>query len=297
MRALAILILLAPSVVRAQMDQPLEHPQDEDSAPPRSESPWSRYQSRVRAYPPSPEWTQDRFATSTRFWLLDPGTYEVQTWLRTRIPHVDPMTRARGPNEYLWQHEIEIGLFPHVQIDLYENLINDDGTSNLKQEGVQIEARIAIGSHYGAIPTNPVIYLEFHPRHDAPDRAEIRLMLGGAPLRWLTLAANPYFEGNVEQTMGKYVADAEVGTTLAAAFRATSWLSVNAEAKIGGDMLGNADNKFRFVWFLGPGFLIKPLPGKLKRYLKIMGTCLFAMPGTDVAAQEFEPLVILGSNW
>lgn len=298
MRAFALVILLLPAAARAQLDQPLEHPQDQDSGPPAGEStPWSRYQSKVKAHPPSPEWTQDRFATSTRFWLLDPGTYEVQTWLRTRLPHVDPATGARGPNEYLWQHEIEIGIYPHVQIDLYENLINDDGSHDLKQEGVQIEARIAVGSYYGQVPLNPVVYLEFHPRHDAPDRAEVRILLGGAPRRWLSLAANPYFEGNVEPTNGKYVADAEVGTTLAAAFRVTSWLSLDAEAKIGGDMLGHADNKFRFVWFFGPGFLAKPLPGKLKRYLKIMGTCLFAMPGTDSGAQELEPLVILGSNW
>lgn len=295
--AFVILMLLAvPTSARAQLDQPVEHPQDQDSEPSPVEPP-SRYQSRVKAHPTTPAWTQDRFATSTRFWLLDPGTYEVQTWLRTRIPHVNPMTGVRGPSELLWQHEVEIGLFPHLQIDLYENLINDDGSHTLKQEGVQIEARIAIPSAYGQMPLNPVIYLEFHPRHDAPDRAEIRLLLGGAPTRWLYLVANPYFEGNVEQTLGKYIADAEVGTTLAAGFRVSSWLSLNAEAKIGGDMLGNADNRFRFVWFAGPGFLVKPLPGKLKRYLKIMGTCLFALPGTDVAAQEFEPLFIIGSNW
>jgi hypothetical protein len=162
---------------------------------------------------------------------------------------------------------------------------------------VQIEARIAIPSRYGQIPLNPVVYLEFHPRHDAPDRAEIRLLLGGAPTPWLYLAANPYFEGNVETTNGAYVADAEVGTTLAAGFRVASWLTLNAEAKIGGDMLGRADNQLRFVWFAGPGLLAKPLPGRLKRYLKIMATCLFALPGTDGAAQEFEPLVILGSQW
>jgi hypothetical protein len=296
--AVALTLLLLPSVAWAQLDAPAENPQDSDSAPPpEPQSPLQRYQSRVKAHPPSPEWTQDRFATSTRFWLLDPGVYEVETWLRTRVPHVDPMTGVRGPNEYLWQQEIEIGLYPHIQIDLYENLVNDDGTHNLEQEGVQVEARIAIPSRYGQMPLNPVVYLEFHPRHDAPDRAEVRLLVGGAPTRWLYLVANPYYETNVEETAGQWIADAEVGTTLAAGFRVTSWLSLNAETKIGGDMLGNADNKFRFVWWAGPGFLVKPLPGKLKRYLKIMGTCLFAMPGTDTAAQQLEPLVIVGSQW
>jgi hypothetical protein len=299
--ALVAALLMMPAPARAQLDQPVEHPQDSDSAPaPEPVSPWQRYQSHVKAHPTSPEWTQDRMFTSTRFWLLDPGTYEVQMWLRTRIPHVDGMTGLRGPAEFLWQHEIEIGIFPHLQIDLYENLtfnVDDSGKRGIQQEGVQIEARIAIPSRYGQMPLNPVIYLEFHPRHDAPDRGEIRLLLGGAATRWLYLAANPYFEGNLEQTSGKYIADAEVGTTLAAGFRATAWLTASAEVKLGGDMLGDPTNTLHFVWFAGPGFIAKPLPGKLKRYLKIMATALFALPGTDARAQEFEPLVIIGSQW
>jgi hypothetical protein len=250
---------------------------------------------KVRAHIPSPEWTQDRSFTSTRFWLLDPGTYEVETWLRTRIPH--PIAGRRGENEYLWQHEVEIGLFPHLQIDLYENLIHDVATTPLRQEGVQIEARIAIPDHYGQMPLNPVIYLEFHPRHDDPDRAEVRLLLGGAATHWLYLVANPYFETNIEPTAGRFVMDAEVGTTLAAGFRVTDGLRLSVEAKIGGDMLGDVANRFHFVWFLGPGLIWKPLPRAYRRYFKVMATCLFAMPGTDVNAQELEPLVILGSQW
>ena len=143
MRGLALVVaaltLLVSASARAQLDQPVEHPQDSDSEPQPSASPWSRYQSKVRAYPPSPEWTQDRFATSTRFWLLDPGVYEVQMWFRTRVPHVDPMTGVRGPAEVLWQHEIEIGLFPHIQLDLYENLtLNvDDSGRRFESEGAR----------------------------------------------------------------------------------------------------------------------------------------------------------------
>ncbi len=258
-------------------------------------SPVQSYRARVRAHQPSPEWTQDRSFTSTRFWLLDPGSYEVETWLRTRIPH--EIAGARGENEYLWMHEIEMGVYPHVQIDLYENLVHDSATTPLRQEGVQIEARIAIPDHYGQMPLNPVVYLEFHPRHDDPDRAEIRLLLGGAPTRWLYLVANPYFETNIEPTAGRFVMDAEVGTTLAAGFRVTDGFRLSAGAKIGGDMLGGAADKLHFVWFFGPGLIWKPLPKPVRKYFKIMATCLFAMPGTDVNAQEFEPLVILGSQW
>ena len=267
-----------------------------------------KYESKVQAHKPSPEWTQDRSFTSTRFWLLDPGNYEVQTWARTRI-------YSNAPTEELLQQEIEIGLVPHLQIDLYENVINLDanGHDNWSQEGVQIEARVAIPSYYGQVFANPVVYLEFHPRHNAPDRAEVRLLLGGAPTRWLYLAVNPYVETNVEptdtpsativggmpavKTTTSFIADLEFGTTVAVGFRLTDWLRVSAETKIGADMLGDPNNQLHFVWWAGPGFIVKPLPARYRQYLKIMGTCLFKMPGAAAAAQNFEPLFILGSQF
>jgi hypothetical protein len=252
----------------------------------------------VRAHKPSPEWTQDRVFTSTRFWLLDPGNFEAQTWFRTRIFGSPGGTPA--PTEFLLQQEIELGVWPHLQIDLYENLSfnqDENGHRGVAQEGVQIEARVAIPSYYGQIPTNPVLYLEFHPRHDAPDRAELRLLLGGAPLPWLYLAANPYVETNLEQTSGKFIADMEVGTTLAMGFRVHETLTLSAETKIGGDMLGDPDNHLHFVWWAGPGFIWKPLPRPIRRYFKVMATFLIAIPPTDPAAQRFEPLFIIGSQW
>jgi len=298
---LVLALLLLPSVALAQQT---EAPAEPVLAPPPPPAP-SKYQSYVRTHKPSPEWTQDRNFTSTRFWLLDPGNYELESWLRTRV-------FDSAPTEILWQHEVEIGLFPHVQIDLYENMTFNqeaDGVRRVQQEGNQIEARIAIPSYYGQIPTNPVIYVEWHPRHNAPDRAELRLLLGGSPTRWLFLAANPYVETNVEpsdvpvvspvgapSTVSKFVADMEFGTTLAAGFRVARWLRLSAEVKIGADMLGDVDNKLHFVWWAGPGFIVKPLPEKYSKYLKIMGTCLFGIPPTPSDAQRFEPLLIIASQ-
>jgi hypothetical protein len=318
--ALAVVVAaLASSTAFAQLDKPPEPPLE---PPPRSVPPPAlaptpppkSYRAWVRAHKPSPEWTQDRNFSSTRFWLLDPGDIELETWFRTRIfPEVGGV---RAPAEMRLQQEVEFGVFPHVQLDLYENItfnVEEDGVRRAQQEGNQIEARIAIPSYYGQMFLNPVLYLEWHPRHNQPDRAEFRMLLGGAPTRWLFLALNPYVETNVEQTdivsaaidvrtgapvvvhAQKFIADMEVGTTLAAGFRITDWLRLSAELKIGGDMLGSADNSLKFVWWLGPGFIIKPLPEKYRKHLKIMGTCLFAMPGTPVEAQQFEPLVILGA--
>jgi hypothetical protein len=310
MRLLFLFLFFWPAIAFAQLDAPPSPPQLAPSPAPKP------YRSTVRPRPPSPAWTQDRSFTSTRFWLLDPGNFEVETWLRTRIfPSVNGV---RPPAEVLWQHEIEIGVWPHIQIDLYENLnINqgDDGKRTLTQEGNQLEARIAIPSYYGQYFGNPVIYLEWHPRHGDPDRAEIRFLLGGAPRPWFYLVVNPYVETNLESTdvetavidpvtkmptihkTSSYIADMEFGTTVAAGFRVTDWLRLSGELKIGADMLGDPDNHLHFVWFLGPGFILKPLPAKYRQYLKIMGTCLFAMPGTNSAAQAFEPLFILGSQF
>ncbi len=303
-----------------QLDAPPESPlppppESAFAPPPDPQKSANRYQALIRGHRPSPQFTQDRSFTSTRFWLLDPGNFETQVWFRTRTFADSGMGRA--PAEFLLQTEVEIGLVPHLQLDIYENLtfnVGQDGSRGLKQEGNQIEARIAIPSYYGQIWGNPVLYLEWHPRHGAPDRAEFRLLLGGAPTTWLYLAINPYVEANVQSTesydqvgvdaMGsptfikstKYIADMEAGTTLAAGVRITDWFRVSGELKIGGDMLGDANNKLHLVWFLGPGLILKPLKNN---HLKIMATCLFAMPGTDLSAgaQQIEPLVILGSQF
>jgi hypothetical protein len=284
-----------PPPLPAALEPPLDEP------PP----PGSPYQSVVRGHRPSPRWTQDRNFTSTRFWLLDPGQVEFETWLRTRIFHELPDASgnlARAPAELLFQNEVEIGIFPHLQLDIYENLtfnVQDDGHRGVQQEGNQIELRVAIPSYYGQVFANPVIYLEWHPRHNQPDRAEVRLLLGGALSSRIYLAVNPYFETNVEETAGQLVMDAEVGATVALGVAVTSWLRLSGEVKIGGDMLGDPTNTFHFVAWAGPGFILKPLPGKLQHYLKIMGTCLIdLLPRNDpaIGPQQFEPLVIVGSQ-
>jgi hypothetical protein len=270
-----------------------------------------QYESVVVGHIPSPQWTQDRNFTSTRFWLLDPGRFEAQVWWRTRVFD----DHKANPTEQLYQAEIEIGLAPHLQLDLYENLtydVGDDGDRRLRHEGNQIELRIAIPSYYGQMFGNPVIYLEWHPRHDNPDRFEARLLLGGAPTRWLYLAVNPYVETNVEPTeltsaaanglgqplvvkQSKWIYDMEFGATVAAGFWVREWLRFSLELKIGADMLGAEDNALHFVAFLGPGFILKPIPRSQR--LKIMFTSLFGVAGQSAGAQRFEPLLIVGSQW
>src|SRR5262245_61980549 len=152
----------------------------------------------------SPEFTQDRTFGATRFWKLDEGVYEAEVWWRLRDP--------RGPGHYhLVQAELEIGLSPRIQLDLYENLLIQDG--ELYHEGNQIEARIAIDPVYGRTWGNPVVYLEWHPRHLDADRAETRLLLGGELAPKLLGAANLFYEQNITNTVAGFVPNPEVGVT------------------------------------------------------------------------------------
>src|SRR5260370_39492205 len=76
--------------------------------------------------------------------------------------------------------------------------------------------RYSIAIAYGQIWGNPTLYLEWHPRHNAPDRAEGRVLLGGtlfAPE--LIGAANFFYEQNIE-TNTLEGRDPEVGRPAAA---------------------------------------------------------------------------------
>ena len=96
--------------------------------------------------------------------------------------------------------------------------------------------------------------------------------------------------------------DAEFGSTLAVGCKVTDWLRLSVQAKIGGDMLGDPTNKFHFVAWAGPGFIVRPLPGKLSQYLKIMGTVLVDVTGQKwtnpyIAPQQYNPTLIIGSQF
>jgi hypothetical protein len=285
---------------------------------PDLEVPSSMYETVVRGHRPSPAFAQDRLFTSTRFWLLDPGQAEVEVWSRTRF-----FKDSTGqPTEHLWQAEFMIGAWPHLQLDVYQNInynVDSDGVRRVTPEGNQIEARIAIPSYYGQIFANPVIYLEWHPQYGGPERAEIRLLLGGEVTDWMILAVNPYFETNVTKTdspvvviqngmptpalHSEFIADAEAGATIAAGFKITDGLRLSAQAKVGGDMLGSSTNTFHLVAWAGPGLIWKPLPEPYSRLLKIMATCMFGLAGTDLhdpdagAGQSVEAQFIVGSQF
>jgi hypothetical protein len=205
------------------------------------------YRTIVQSYKASPPPTQDRLFAGTRFWRLDPGRYEVETWWEAQV------AKDQSGTSHLLQAEIEIGLTSHIQIDLYE-VMQVKPDQSLTHEGNRIELRYSLARQYGDIWANPTVYLEWHPRHGAPDRAEARLLLGGQITGRILGAANLYYEQNVESS-GPEGTDAELGAQLAANTPLASWLRFGAELKLGLDQHGTST--FSPVTLAGPNAILK----------------------------------------
>jgi hypothetical protein len=277
MRPFCALIVLCACTALAQEAVPEEPPpvQPERSrgaaAPPEPKP----LETTVTAKPVSPPRTQDRVFASTRFWRLDPGEYEVEVWVSDKF-------KRDHSDEGLLQLEVEIGLAPHLQLDLYQNFTFGSGGFGL--EGNQLELRIAFGSEYDSVPLNPVLYLEWHPRKDAQHRAEARLLLGGDLGSRFIWAANVFFESNVDDIdkPGSEGADMEIGATAAGSFAVVSDVfRVGAEVKLGVDQHGGPT--FEPMLLVGPNILLTSRALKLK----LTATLLIGVMEKDPRLQPF----------
>ena len=223
----------------------------------------------------SPPATQDRVFATTRLWKLDPGRYELQIWW-------DEKFQRHEPNEALLKLEIEIGLTPHIQLDIYQNFIITNGQFDV--EGNQIEVRYAIASQWNEISWNPVIYLEWHPRKQAQDRAEVRLLMGGdLPLAGLW-ASNIFVEGNVNYFNASFAEgfDGEIGATASVSFPvAGDWLRLGAEVQGGVDQHGSP--RFYASGLIGPNVLLAYRPANLK----LTATAMFGLFPEDPLVRLF----------
>jgi len=225
----------------------------------------------------SPVDTQDRVFAASRFWKLDPGRYEVEVWWDEKF------YRNGEPSYSLLKLEIEIGLTRHIQLDLYQNFSLSQGQFNV--EGNQFEIRYAFAAEYNEISWNPVLYIEWHPRKQAQDRAELRLLMGG-DLPWAggLWASNIFAEGNVDYFNASYAEgfDGEFGATAAVSFPvAGDWLRLGGEVQGGVDQHGSP--RFYASGLIGPNVLITYRPAGLK----LTATALFGLFHEDPACRLF----------
>lgn len=236
---------------------------------------------------PSPEATQDRTFPGTRFWKLDKGRHEFEIWWQVRDPRSDPAYS-------IVQLEYEVGLTDRIQLDLYENFTDKGGEWTV--EGTKIETRIAVDPVYGRTPLNPVVYLEIHPLHLGPVRAETRLLLGEQILDEKLLAAvNLFYEQNVTKESdgagGKvYVPNPEAGFTAAASYAvAGQKLRIGAEVKYAIEKELFDDARWEQQFLVGPNLSTRLAGNRLK----LFSTVLF---GVTDDAKKIDAFVILASG-
>ena len=223
----------------------------------------------------SPAYTQDRVFGASRFWKLDPGRYEVEVWW-------DEKFNRHESSESLLKLEIEIGLTDHIQLDIYQNFIRSDGKWDI--EGNQIELRYAFAAHYNEISWNPVLYIEWHPRKQAQDRAELRLLVGGDLPAAGIWAANVFAEGNVNYFNASFAEgfDGEFGVSASASYPvAGDWLRLGAEIQGGVDQHGSP--RFYASGLLGPNVLLTYRPARLK----LTATAMFGLFHEDPLVRLF----------
>jgi hypothetical protein len=212
----------------------------------------------------SPTWTQDRTFPGTRFWKLDPGSYELEVWWRVRKPRDEDAF-------HILQAEVEIGLTPRLQLDIYENWTTEN-SGTMHHDGNQIEARIAFDPVYGRTPLNPVLYLEWQPRHLQADRAEARLLLGGALLGpRLVGAVNLFYEQNVTKETDGWVPNPELGVTAASSLAVLGqFLRAGGEVKLAFEKDHWGDARWQKQLLVGPNVSARIVSQAMKLYATVL---------------------------
>ncbi len=224
----------------------------------------------------SPLPTQIREFAASRFWKLDPGKYAVEIWWDEKF------YRNGEPSFSLLKLEFEIGLTPHIQLDIYQNFSVSQGQWNV--DGNQFEVRYAIAPKYNEISWNPVLYFEWYPRKNAQDRVEVRLLMGGDLGPTGLWAANVYAESNVDYFKASYAEglDAELGATVSA-----NWPVFKDIIRLGAEVKGGVDQHgtgtFYPSMFVGPNLVLAYWPAGLK----LTASALFGLFPEDPLCRLF----------
>jgi hypothetical protein len=202
-----------------------------------------------------------------------------------------------GDSESLFQLEFEVGLVPHVQLDIYSNwqVATTDGhtgITNPGKTGLAAEVRYAIPDYYGQIFMNPTLYFELTTQYFDQPRAEFRLLLGGELFTPKLLAAlNILYEQDLIYSSPSGGFDIEFGGDLGVNYEIIPKIfRLGVEAKGGGDQHGTPT--VYPVFEVGPSMLLtypkNPSP------IKLLFSFLF---GTQPEDSRYNPTVILSTSW
>ena len=133
-----------------------------------------------------PEWTTERGFGTSRVYVRPPGTIEFNQFWTPEFKD--------GKDEHSFREEVEIGLPYRLQLDLYQNWGIEEGDTVYR--GWSLELRYAL-ANWEKIPLNPTLYGEWNFNDEAPDKGELKLLLGETFGRRWNWAGNFTYEQEV----------------------------------------------------------------------------------------------------
>jgi hypothetical protein len=262
----------------------------------------------ITAFKPSPTFTQVREFTTTRMWVLDPGQFTVEQWWNGGFGAASITPNATNQGSQFFQTEIEMGIYKHVQLDIYANYQfgqKDNGDYHVApggHTGIAAEVRVAIGDYWGQIWGNPTLYFELQSQYYNSPRAEVRLLLGGNIISSKLLGAlNLAFERNIFRDDASGI-DYELKAAYGVNYEIIpDALRFGIEGVLGFDSHGNIDpnapggvaigqQKMFPVAEIGPSVVVMTPD---KRF-KILAAMLFGLAEYD---QPYQPTVIVSTSF
>jgi hypothetical protein len=221
-----------------------------------------------------PEWTTRRAFGASRVYVRPPGTVSFNQFWTPEFKD--------GEVEHSFREEVEIGLPYRFQLDVYQNWGIEQGDALYK--GSSVELRYAL-ANWGKIPLNPTLYGEWTFNDAAPDKWELKLLLGqtfGQRWNW---AGNFTYE---QETGGEREQEVALSSALTYALidqTLNAGVEMLWEHKTSKDSRGDPEIEF----LIGPSINVRPT-----RFSFITVAPLF---GTTDDSPDAEVFVIAGFNF
>jgi hypothetical protein len=196
-----------------------------------------------------PRWTARRRFGETRVYVIPKGDFEFEYWLVPKVP------RHGEDREIQSQYEVEMGLPHRFQLDLYLVTSKTGASGPLEADEAKFEVRWAMAD-WGRLWGNPTFYAEWVEVSEAPDHAELKLLLGDQLRPGIHWAANLVFEHEMggEQTNAYEL-------TLGASYTVKDEVfSIGAESKLAWEDDRTHRGDYARETLLGPSLQYRPLP-------------------------------------
>lgn len=210
-----------------------------------------------------PRWTTHRRFGETRVYVIPKGMVEFEYWMRPRF-------RKNGePSTMEQMYEVEFGLPGRFQVDLYavSHKTGKDGALAFDEQKAEVRWALA---DWGKIWGNPTLYAEWKQESEAPDVAELKLLLGGQMTTGWHWGSNLVWEhqtGDVHESSNEWT----VGVSRTIRDTKVSGGIETQYAWVNEDATGGGRTAFEHEFLVGPSFQFRPVPAMHLDFAPLFG--------------------------